>query len=336
MHFWSSCEILRVIDSVAIVIAQGYMLARARLSSLPSPVLQAAIFSDDAIWNAQLVERELAVFREERERVSAKQRFHYTPAHRFEILQIMRLRNWSAAYTARRFALHPNTIRNWKKKLQQSGKDNPFFAGPIWNKIHDSVRWAVQEIRRLCPTPECGTRTIARHIVRAAVQISRSSVQRILREEPKRKRPTRPAMVSPEGKIPNHLLKPKAINEVWHLDLLEYRFLWFRFSVIGLIDGFSRMLLRLTVVRGTAKTSDVLNVMQAAINSYGQPRFVITDHGSQFNKAFMSKLENITVVKGKVRQPSFNGKISSPSSNWEFLTSYSWIIASEARPVEAK
>jgi len=101
MHFWSSCEVLRVIDSVAIVIAQGYMLARSRLASLPSPVLQAAIFCDDAIWNAQLVERELAVFREERERVPTKQRFHYTPGHRFEILEIMRLRNWSAAQTAK-------------------------------------------------------------------------------------------------------------------------------------------------------------------------------------------------------------------------------------------
>ena len=145
--------------------------------------------------------------------------------------------------------------------------------------------------------------------MRAAVQISRSSVQRILREEPKRQRPMRPGMVPPEGAVPNHLHVPKKINKVWHVDLLEYRFLWFRFNVIGVIDGFSRKLLRLKINNGTAKTNDVLKVVQAAINSYGKPRFVITDHGNQFNNAFISKLENITVVKGKVRQPSFNGKI---------------------------
>jgi transposase InsO family protein len=116
-------------------------------------------------------------------------------------------------------------------------------------------------------------------------------------------------MVPPEGAVPNHLHVPKKINKVWHVDLLEYRFLWFRFNVIGVVDGFSRKLLRLKIISGTVKTSDVLKVIQAAINSHGQPQFIITDHGSQFKKAFMSKLENITVVKGKVRQPSFNGKI---------------------------
>jgi len=47
------------------------------------------------------------------------------------------------------------------------------------------------------------------------------------------------------------------------------------------------------------------------IKSFGQPRFIIIDHGSQFMNTFTTKLEHdgITVVKGKVRQPSFNGKV---------------------------
>ena len=112
MSAWSNSTVLHLIDAVAIAIAQGYMLARARLTSHPSPVIRLAAARDAASWDARLLERELAIFRQERERLSAKQRPHYTPAHRLEILQIMRLREWSAAETARRFALHPNSIRH--------------------------------------------------------------------------------------------------------------------------------------------------------------------------------------------------------------------------------
>ena len=80
MHIWSSSTVLLLIDSIAIVIAQGYMLTRARLTSHPSPVLRIAAGRDASIWNNQLLQRELAVYYEERERIPAKQRTHYTPA----------------------------------------------------------------------------------------------------------------------------------------------------------------------------------------------------------------------------------------------------------------
>ena len=46
----------------------------------------------------------------------------------------------------------------------------------------------------------------------------------------------------------------------------------------------------------------------------GRFRFIITDHGGQFTETFtkMLKRSGITVVKGKVRQPSFNGKVERP------------------------
>ena len=86
MRVWSSSTVLLLIDSIAIVIAQSYMLARARLTSHPSPVLRIATGRDASIWDNQLLERELTIFREERERIPAKQRPHYTPTHRLEIL----------------------------------------------------------------------------------------------------------------------------------------------------------------------------------------------------------------------------------------------------------
>ena len=69
MTSWSNSTVLQLIDSVAIAIAQGYMLARARLTSHPSPVIRLAAARDAASWDARLLERELAVFRQDRERI---------------------------------------------------------------------------------------------------------------------------------------------------------------------------------------------------------------------------------------------------------------------------
>ena len=72
----------------------------------------------------------------------------------------MRLRDWSAAQTARRFVLHPNTVRGWVKQLQSDDESSRLLTSPVWNRIDDAVRWTVHELRRLCPEPECGTRTL--------------------------------------------------------------------------------------------------------------------------------------------------------------------------------
>ncbi len=308
MRIWSNSAVLQLIDAIAIAVAQGYMLVRSRLTSHPSPVLRVTAGRDAAVWNNKLLERELAIYRQERQRVPPRQRWHYTSVHRLDILQIMRLRNWTVTQAAERFVIHPNTVRSWLKELQSSEESSRLFTGIIWNRIHDAVRWTVHDIRRLCPEPECGTRTIARHIVRAAVQISRSSVQRILREEPQSHRPNRPAIVPPDGVEPDYLLAPKKINEVWHIDLLEYRLLWYRFSVAAVMEGYSRKTLSLTVFRGTPTTANMIHIVQSTIESFGKPRFIITDHGSQFQDRFESALPSIDVIKGKVRQPSFNGK----------------------------
>ncbi len=56
--------------------------------ALPRP--DAVADARDAVaWDAALLEREPAIFRRERERIPPKQRPHYTPTHRLEILQIM-------------------------------------------------------------------------------------------------------------------------------------------------------------------------------------------------------------------------------------------------------
>ncbi len=45
-------------------------------------------------------------------------------------------------------------------------------------------------------------------------------------------------MALPLGKKPYHLLTPKWINRVWHIDLLTVQVLWLRFSVAAILDDF--------------------------------------------------------------------------------------------------
>jgi hypothetical protein len=78
MRPWSNSTVLHLIDAVAIAIAQGYMLARARLNSHPSPVVRLASTRDAMAWDAAMLKRELAVFRQERERLPAKQQSRRT------------------------------------------------------------------------------------------------------------------------------------------------------------------------------------------------------------------------------------------------------------------
>ena len=72
MHNSSRSPALHLIDAIAIAIVQGYMLAWARLTSHPSPVLRLAAVRDAVIWHAALLERELTVFHQECERIPPK------------------------------------------------------------------------------------------------------------------------------------------------------------------------------------------------------------------------------------------------------------------------
>ena len=94
------------------------------------------------------------------------------------ILQLMRQRGWNAAIVAKRFVIHPQSVRKWIRTVEKGDPSGALFPKVRWNRIDDAVRWAVHELRQLCPEPEMGTRTIARHLIRAGIQISRRSVQR--------------------------------------------------------------------------------------------------------------------------------------------------------------
>jgi transposase-like protein len=259
MSLLSSATVLSLVDSMAILLSQAYQLARARLASAGSPILRLLVQRDQEATEGDLLRRELEIFRAQRESLAPHRRPDYAPAQRLAILQLRRLRGWSIKKTAERFVVHCSTIRAWIRAAEGKVQSSLLAGVLVWNRIDDAVRWAVHELRRLCPEPEFGTRSIARQVLRASIQISRSTVQRVLREsEPMRpSRRSRPAMAEPLGKKPHHLLTPKRINRVWHLDLLSLQILWFRFTVAAILEGFSPRLPRLRVYLRTPRARDM-------------------------------------------------------------------------------
>jgi transposase len=249
------CNFLPLVDAIAAILAQAYQLARVRLASAGSPVLRMLSQCDHAKSEVELLRRELAVLRASRQSVPSRRRPDYDAEQRLAILQLKRHRGWSIPKTARRFIVHPNTIRSWIKAIEGRGNASLFTDAIVWNRLDDALRWTMHELRRLCPHPEFGTRSIARQLLRAGLAASRSTVQRVLREvKPKRpcRRP-RNAMAAPLGVMPHHLLVPLHHNHVWHIDLTSLRLLWFRFTTAAILDGFSRRLLSLRVYRKTPR-----------------------------------------------------------------------------------
>ena len=67
MSLLSSAAMLRLVDSVAIVLAQAYQLARARLASAASPIVRLLVQRDQEATEGDLLRREVEIVRAQRE-----------------------------------------------------------------------------------------------------------------------------------------------------------------------------------------------------------------------------------------------------------------------------
>lgn len=300
-----------VADGIAAVFMRAAVLARTRMLDHASRIVRMMGQRDAASHDAALLERELEVFRSQRLRKPSHQRPHYSPAERAQILEVMRLRGWTAKEAGARFVVHTNTIRNWQKAVYDRLRAEQMLGRPPWNRIHDGVRRLVHEIRMTFPEPEFGTQTIARHIFRAGITISRTSVRRVLQEEP----PKIPCNANVRSRVttaPNHVQHPTQSNEVWHLDMTDLRVLWKRFEIAAIVDGFSRRGVAMHVFGHRPTTSDLAEMVeQAAEQSETSPRFLVTDHGSQFRARFRSRVQglSLTHVRCQVRTWHLNAKV---------------------------
>lgn len=275
-----------LVESVSVLFMRGYLAARARAFEHPMPMVRLLAQRDHAHSDAVLLERELAIYRSQRQRNPAKHRPHYAPQERAEILQLMRLRGWSCKEAAARFVVHPNTIRNWRKSLREKHRSEAVVGAPPWNKLHRGVRWLVHEMRQLCPERDFGTRTIARHIMRSGIQISRASVRRILEEERTPRLHCDVQSSRTKKTAPAHLIRPPKPHHVWHLDITSMRVLWMRLEVAAIIDGYSRKIVGIKAFARRPTTADMVKLIEDSICSNTKPRSLSPIEDRSFNEHF--------------------------------------------------
>ncbi len=137
------------LEATVTVMTNAYMMARSRAAGSPSKTVSLMAERDDALWRAALAERQLDIFRRRLLNMNPHARPDYLAGDRLLILQIMWLCGWSIVLTAKRFVLHRNTVSSWCCRFRGEGSPGPFFSKPPWNKIGDSVRWLVHEMKSL-------------------------------------------------------------------------------------------------------------------------------------------------------------------------------------------
>jgi transposase InsO family protein len=309
-------------EAVVTAFASSYQAARSRAAGGPSKTVRLLAELDEANLRIGLLERELAIQRRRIDAVAPERRPRVLPDDRAQILVLVEMLGLSLKQAARRFVLHRNTLSRWWRILR-GGKDPKGFLGAAPFKIGDSVRWLVHEFRDVCHHLDWGSRTIAHRIVRLGIRISRTSVQRILREEkPKRPAQVRAADDDAPARATGHILHPRKRNRTHHIDLTTLDIFGMRFHVAAILDGFSRRLLALKVYARTPTAAMMAALVKRAARQIGEaPRFIVTDHGTQFLRRFeklLESLEDTDVIRCRVGDFHLNGKVE------RFFRTFKW------------
>lgn len=308
------CSVRRAVDAIAGVIAFACQLGRKRAASRGGiAAMQSRV--DALLQENRLLRQELDLMRNRLRSLPARSRPYFAPADRLSILRMAWLNGWSVKEISRRIVIGKAAVWRWLSAWH--GRDDPgvLFGRPAWNKLSDAVRDLIQDCRLDFPETEIGTRTIASQIAKAGIALSRATVQRVLRDPPRKaakaakKRSDGTGL--PAGAKAFHILDPKSANRTWHLDFTVIRCWLFKFYIAALLDGHSRKLLSLRLFGRAPTTEDMLSIMSRAIADFGKPRFVVTDHGGQFQRRFRRSLKRrgIACISGKVRSCKFNGKV---------------------------
>jgi hypothetical protein len=83
----------------------------------------------------------------------------------------------------------------------------------------------------------------------------------------------------------------------------------------------------------------MLSLVRSAIRKFGVPRFLVTDHGSQFRSRFRQavKQKGVAHVQGRVRCCQFNGKAERFFKSfriWQRVTLFAWRLPSIQRKLD--
>lgn len=179
-------------------------------------------------------ERKLALVQSRLDRIPRRQRPHFTPAARFDVLEVKALLREPAATTARWCGVAVNTILRWeeshRKEPTRRTIGSLLKAIPPVRRFADAERRLVQWMDHM-GFPGAGT--IAATLARAGRKLSRRTIARIRKEKRLPTPPSPPQGRLVQGRYPNHVW----IADETHIPCL---FRIFSFKLLLIIDVFSR------------------------------------------------------------------------------------------------
>ncbi len=243
-----------------------------------------------------LLQEELDLLHERLRRVPGRRRPYYTPVERMRILELKALRGWNHQEVADRFLVTPVTIASWLGRCDEH-KDLVKIRVPV-NKLADFVRYAAQRLKLFCP--RLGKVKIAEILCRAGIEISATSVGRILRE------PTAHAPEEAQAR-PTRRRPRRKPDDVWHVDLTavptrgcgfwlpwsphavvqSWPFCWW---IAAVVDSASRRCHGFAVFRKRPTSEQIRRFLGRAIGHVGRaPRILISDRERQFNCAAFAR-----------------------------------------------
>jgi transposase InsO family protein len=225
--------------------------------------------------------------------IPPRERRHYSPEVRFQILEHMKRFLLSVEDTAHRFQITPQTLYNWQKELDR----NPAATtvGTLLRPTPPVTRYA-NVVRRLArQMREAGFRgcgEIAATLARFGWTPSRRSVSRFCAEKNRRPDPSpveTPELNTAHGRYPNHLW----LADVTRIPLL-FPFLHVHLTVV--FDTFSRLPLQAALSYCEPPATAMLALVRKATDLHGAPRHFVSDRGSQFTAGlFKTELATLGV-----------------------------------------
>jgi transposase InsO family protein len=238
-----------------------------------------------------------------------------TPQQRLLLLDTWQRSGLPAGDFAALVGISKHTLYSWKKKFDNHGPagllDQP-KGGPRGSQLSDLTKRTILLLKQ--SHPDWGCQRISDMLLRGpALPASPQAVARVLHEAgyTLEEAPTRPH----PDKV--RRFERACPNQLWQTDLFTFVLKWQnrRVYLVAFMDDHSRFIVGYGL-HASQSTALVLEVLRAAITSYGRPEEILTDNGSQYvtwrgTSAFTRELQRhgIKQIVASPRRPQTLGKI---------------------------
>jgi transposase InsO family protein len=257
-------------------LATGRLLRDLRGQNDPLAEAQARL--KEADLQARLAWQIVEVLGARLDKIPDRHRPYFTPVQRFQILEIKSLLGWNRDLTARLFRVCSNTITNWEEHVDSITRTVGSMvvkAVPPVVRIADVGRRLVQSMLQLGIG---GEEMVSQVLARAGWVVSSRSVRRIGRE-----RKGSGPETTPHGPRPRRPVVARFVNHVWMVDVsVVQALLGGEFYMAAVFDAFSRASLAISTYEHKPGASAMARLLRTAARSFGSPKYLITDQGTEF------------------------------------------------------